>query len=122
MLYAWIGFLKAEGEPIPQSVQEQVSDFLGQSFIKIHSAGPLLEASGKRAGMMIFEHDSREAAESFVTESPYLRAGLYKAISSTNISMRLADARGRCVCSRLLEPRSSSLDSASGLEGGPHVA
>ena len=79
MLYAWIGFLKAEGEPIPQSVQELVSDFLGQSFIKIHSAGPLNEASGERAGMMmIFEHDSREAAESFVTESPYLRAGLYK--------------------------------------------
>ena len=27
---------------------------------------------------MIFERDDREAAESFVAESPYLRAGLYE--------------------------------------------
>jgi uncharacterized protein YciI len=28
--------------------------------------------------MMIFEEDSREAAASFVAESPYLKAGLYE--------------------------------------------
>jgi hypothetical protein len=28
--------------------------------------------------MMIFEHDSREAAQSFVAESPYLQASLYE--------------------------------------------
>ena len=78
MLYAWIGFLKPDAGPIPQSVQQLTTDFLGQPLIKIHSAGPLQDASGRRAGMMmVFEHDSREAAESFVTESPYLRAGLY---------------------------------------------
>jgi YCII-related domain len=78
MLYAWIGILKPDAEPIAQSVQEWTSDFIGQPFIKIQSVGPLRDESGGRAGMMmIFEHDSREAAESFVRESPYLRAGLY---------------------------------------------
>jgi uncharacterized protein YciI len=28
--------------------------------------------------MMIFEHDSREDAESFVNDSPYLKADLYE--------------------------------------------
>jgi uncharacterized protein YciI len=79
MLYAWMGFLKPEAEQIPQSVQELTNDFLGQPLIKIQSAGPLRDAAGKRRGMMmVFEHDSREAAESFVSESPYLQAGLYE--------------------------------------------
>ena len=79
MLYAWMGFLKPDAEPIPQSVQQQTTDFLGQPLIKIHFAGQLRDASGRCAGMMmIFEHDSRESAESFVTDSPYLRANLYE--------------------------------------------
>lgn len=79
MLYAWIGFLKPDAEPIPQSVQQMTSDFLGQPLVKIHSAGPLRDAGGRRAGMMmIFEGDSREAAEGFVADSPYLQAGLYE--------------------------------------------
>jgi hypothetical protein len=79
MLYAWIGFLKAGAEPIPASIQEDVTDFLGQPLIPIRAAGPLRDEQGKRAAMlMIFEHDSREAAESFVECSPYLRAGLYE--------------------------------------------
>ena len=79
MLYAWIGFLKPEIESIPASVQEGATDFLSQPLIKIRAAGQLRDASGKCAGMMmIFEHDSRAAAEAFVVDSPYLKAGLYK--------------------------------------------
>jgi len=78
MLYAWIGFLKPDADQIPPSVQQLTSDFLGQPSIKIHFAGPLRDASGKRAGMMmIFEDESREAAEAFVSDSPILQAGLY---------------------------------------------
>jgi uncharacterized protein YciI len=79
MLYAWIGFLKPDAGPVPQSVQQRVNDFVAQPLIKIHSFGPLRDAAGGRAGMMmIFEHDSREAAEAFVADSPYLQAGLYE--------------------------------------------
>ena len=79
MLYAWIGFLKPGAEEIPASVQEDTSDFLGQPLIKIRAAGPLRDASGKRAGMlMIFEDESREAAEGFVKDSPYLKSGFYE--------------------------------------------
>ena len=78
MLYAWIGFLKPGAESIPPSLQESATDFLSQPIIKIRAAGPLRDASGKRAAMMmIFEHDSREAAQSFVNESPYLIVDLY---------------------------------------------
>ena len=79
MLYAWIGFLKLGVESIPASVQEGATGFLSQPLIKILTAGPLRDASGKRSGMMmIFEHDNRAAAEAFVSESPYLKAGLYE--------------------------------------------
>ena len=78
MLYVWIGFLNSGSGTIPQSVQHMTTDFLRQPSIKISSAGPLLDAEGKRSAMMmIFEHESREAAEAFVRESPYLEAGLY---------------------------------------------
>jgi len=79
MLYVWIGSLKPDADQIPASVQESASDFLRQPLIEIRAAGPLRDASGKRAGMMmIFEHDSRENAEKFVAESPFQRAGLYE--------------------------------------------
>lgn len=79
MLYVWMGFLKPGADQIAQSVQEMTRDFLDQPLIDIRMVGPLLDPSGKRSGMMmIFERDNREAAESFVAESPYLRAGLYE--------------------------------------------
>ena len=78
MLYAWMGFLK-DGAAVPQSVQQQTTDFLSQPFINIHSVGPLRDAEGRRAGMlMIFEVENRTAAEALVRESPYLQAGLYE--------------------------------------------
>jgi len=74
----WMGFLKPDAGPIPQSVQHQTSDFLAQPLIKIHSAGPLRDASGRRAGMMmVFEQEDRKAAEQFVAGSPFLQAHLY---------------------------------------------
>jgi uncharacterized protein YciI len=79
MLYVWMGFLKADAGPVPQSVQEETTGFLAQPLIQIHFAGQLRDESGERAGMMmIFEHDSREAAEALIANSPYLRAGLYE--------------------------------------------
>lgn len=77
MLYVWIGRLKS-GQ-IPQSVQVQTGDFLSQPLMNIHSAGRLCDSSGNRAAMMmIFEDQSREAAERFVATSPYLEADLYE--------------------------------------------
>jgi len=79
MLYAWIGFLKPGVQSIPPALQERVTDFLSQPIIKIRAAGPLRDFSGKRAAMMmIFEHDTRDAAESFVKDSPYLTDDLYE--------------------------------------------
>ena len=79
MLFAWMGFLKVDAEPIPQSVQEQTNDFLSQPFIPIRSVGQLRDEAGKRAGMMmLFEVENRAAAEALVENSPYLKAGLYE--------------------------------------------
>ena len=79
MLFAWMGFLRPDAEPVPQSVQQQTSDFLGQPYIDIQFVGPLRDADGRRAGMMmIFEVADRAAAETFVQSSPYLKAGLYE--------------------------------------------
>jgi uncharacterized protein YciI len=79
MIFAWMGFLKPDAEPIPQSVQQQTTDFLSQPYINIQSVGPLRNRSGKRAGMMmIFEVDDWDTAQSFVKTSPYLDAGLYQ--------------------------------------------
>ena len=79
MLFVWIGFMKADAPPVPQSVQQQVTEFLSQPYIKIHSAGALNDEKGSRAGMlMIFEVEDRSAAEALVAGSPYLNAGLYE--------------------------------------------
>ena len=79
MLYAWMGFLKADAGPIAPELQQLATVFLSQPFIKIRSFGPLCDESGQRTGMlMIFEHDSYAAAHSFVAESPFLQAGLYE--------------------------------------------
>jgi uncharacterized protein YciI len=81
MLYALIAFLKPGTGAIPQSVQVQVSDFIGQPITKIRSAGALHDASGHRSGMMmIFEEENREAAEVFANGSPYLKAGLFEEV------------------------------------------
>jgi hypothetical protein len=78
MLYALIARLKPGADPISPSAQVEVSDFIGQPFLKIRAAGPLRDKSGRRAGMMmIFEADNREAAEAFAKESPFLDAGLF---------------------------------------------
>jgi hypothetical protein len=49
MLYAWIGYLKPDAGPIPQSVRN-VNDFLGQPLLNIHfterSMTPLASARG----------------------------------------------------------------------------
>jgi hypothetical protein len=77
MLFVLIGYLKPDAGPIPQSVQVQTTDFVGQPFIKVHSVGPLRDKSGKRvAVMMMFEDESREAAEKFALTSPYIQGGL----------------------------------------------
>ena len=79
MLFVWMGFLKPGADPVPQSVQQQTTEFLGQPFIDIQSVGPLRDEAGSRAGMMmIFEVADRRTAETFVKGSPYLKAGLYE--------------------------------------------
>lgn len=79
MLFAWMGFLKPDAGPVPQSVQQQTNDFLQQPFIPIRSVGQLRDETGRRAGMMmIFEVEDRAAAEALVASSPYLNAGLYE--------------------------------------------
>ena len=79
MLFAWMGFLKADAGPVPQDVQQQTNDFLQQPYITIHSVGPLRDETGRRAGMMmVFEVEDRAAAEVWVANSPYLTAGLYE--------------------------------------------
>ena len=79
MLFAWMGFLKADAGPVPLEVQQQTSDFLQQPYIDIRYVGPLRDEGGRRAGMMmIFEVEDRAAAEALVETSPYLKAGLYE--------------------------------------------
>ena len=77
MLFVWMGFLKS-GEPIDQALQQQISGFLEQPYMSIGTAGVLRDEEGGRAGyLVIFEAESRAAAEALVAESPVRRAGLY---------------------------------------------
>jgi uncharacterized protein YciI len=77
MQFVWLGLMKEPTEP-SQQVQQQTNEFLEQPFIPIRAAGALRDADGKRAGMMmIFEAESREAAEALARSSPFLKAGLY---------------------------------------------
>lgn len=77
MLFVWLGFLKKDSEP-DQQVQIDATGFLEQPLIEIRAAGALRDKTGRRTGMMmIFEAADRSAAEALISNSPYLRAGLY---------------------------------------------
>jgi uncharacterized protein YciI len=79
MLFVWFGLMREDGEAVPQEVQRQTTEFLQQPYIDIRSVGPLRDAEGKRAAMMmIFDADNRATAEALVQNSPYLNAGLYR--------------------------------------------
>ena len=73
------GFFKPDATSIDGSLQQLATDFLSQPSIEIRAAGPLRDKSGKRAGMMmIFEDENRQSAQSFINDSPFLRAGIYE--------------------------------------------
>jgi hypothetical protein len=77
MRFVWMGFLKS-ADPIDPAIQQQISGFLEQPYIPIDAAGVLRKAGGERAGyLVIFEAESRAAAEALVQESPLRAAGLY---------------------------------------------
>jgi uncharacterized protein YciI len=77
MLFVWMGLLN-EGEEIDQPLQQQISGFLQQPYLAIESAGALRDEAGGRAGyVVIFEAESRAAAEALVHDSPVRQAGLY---------------------------------------------
>jgi hypothetical protein len=77
MRFVWMGFLKS-ADPIDPSLQQQISAFLQQPFIPITSAGVLHNAGAERAGyLVVFEAETRAAAEALVQESPLRAAGLY---------------------------------------------
>jgi uncharacterized protein YciI len=77
MLFVWLGFLKEGAEP-DQQVQQETNQFLVQPYMPIRAAGALRDPQGRRAAMMMmFEAESRAAAEALVASSPYKRAGLY---------------------------------------------
>jgi uncharacterized protein YciI len=77
MRFVWMGFLKS-ADPIDPSIQQQISSFLEQPYIPIKAAGVLRDGEGRRAGyLVIFEADTRAAAEALVHESPLRAAGLY---------------------------------------------
>jgi len=78
MQFVWLGFLKS-AEPIEQSVQLQISQFLQQPYLPISTAGVLRDGEGQRAGyMVVFEAEHRAAAEALVAGSPVRQAGLYR--------------------------------------------
>lgn len=79
MLFAWIGFIKEGAETIPQEVNRQTNEFLQQPYLPISHVGPLCDENGRRAAMlMIFDAESRAAAEALVENSPYRKAGIYQ--------------------------------------------
>ena len=77
MLFVWMGILKST-DPIDPEIQQQISGFLEQPYLQIESAGVLRDKDGGRAGyLVLFEAESRAAAEALVAESPVRHAGLY---------------------------------------------
>ena len=78
MLFVWMGILKSS-DSIDQPLQQQISGFLEQPYLRIETAGVLRDEAGGRAGyLVLFEAESRAAAEALAAESPVRQAGLYR--------------------------------------------
>jgi uncharacterized protein YciI len=80
VLFAIHAMFKPGVEP-PASLQGEFSAHLMQPVLQIHLAGPLIDAEGVRAGFLIvMEAEAEASIRRFVEDSPFTRAGLYRAV------------------------------------------
>jgi uncharacterized protein YciI len=79
MLFALIGFFRADAEPERDRIHERLNEYLAQPFRRVRFGGPLWDASGRRTGgLILLEADGFEQARAFLAANPYIAAGLYE--------------------------------------------
>jgi uncharacterized protein YciI len=78
MLYAVKARFRPGTEEQRNALSADFSQHIRQPLLHIRLLGALLDANGRRSGMMmLMEADSRELVQSFLDQSPYSREGLY---------------------------------------------
>jgi uncharacterized protein YciI len=81
MLYAVRGRFRPGTEEQRAALSAEFSQHVGQPLLRIRLLGALLDASGRRTGMMmLMEADGPEHVQSFIDQSPFTREKLYDAL------------------------------------------
>ncbi len=78
MLFAVKADFRPGTEERRASLSGEFSQHIGQPLLHIRLLGVLLDADGRRTGMlMLMEADGRGEVQSFIDQSPFLREGIY---------------------------------------------
>ena len=83
MLYAFHLIDKPGTQATRQEIRPRHKEYLGGKAGQIAFAGPLLADDGQTmvGSLLVIEFPSREAAQAWIADEPFTRAGLYAATS-----------------------------------------
>lgn len=83
MLYAFVLLDKPDGAPLRQRVRPEHKAYLAAVGDRIAFAGPLTADDGQAmiGSLLVIDFASREAAQAWIADEPFTRAGLYASTS-----------------------------------------
>ena len=79
MLYTFVLLDRPNGAELRQRVRPELKAYLGEVGDRIAFAGPLTTDDGEAmiGSLLVIDFASREAAQSWLANEPFTRAGLY---------------------------------------------
>ena len=83
MIHAFVLLDRPDGAALRQQVRPQHKAYLAQVADRIAFAGPLLHDDGVTmiGSLLAIDFDSREAAQAWLADEPFTRAGLYASVA-----------------------------------------
>lgn len=90
MLFAMMGFFKADADPSPPGLQDEFNEHLGQPLTRVRLAGYLRNRANERTGFLgLIEAESFDRAEAYLHGSPYFQGGLYRHVEVLQLDVEV---------------------------------
>lgn len=83
MIYAFLLIDKPHAAELRNRVRPEHKAYLGQVAERIAFAGPLMDDAGQSmiGSLLAIDFESREAAQAWLADEPFTRAGLYASVT-----------------------------------------
>ena len=83
MIYTFLLIDKPHAAELRNRVRPEHKAYLGQVAARIAFAGPLMDDAGQSmlGSLLAIDFESREAAQAWLADEPFTRAGLYASVT-----------------------------------------